>query len=683
MLILAVAMVRAAPASAAPSAFPEEALLEIDGLLEDLIRLGQSGANPSHFHAEVVSRAVRAMAASAGAFWVAASDGTLRLETGTDATGAAVIDRLKNWPPHVEILEATLGTGQPRLILPRASLTGTAETANPTDFLLLVCPILVDSAPRGMGLIEIVQRAGNSPATEQGYLRLLAAFCDVTADFHRQRLLENWRDRAARVTEIEQFAERVHASLNVASTAAAFANEGRRFIGCDRLSVATVRRGRCQLRAISGQAEFDRRGSSVRLLEELIATVVAAGRPIWHGLDENAIPPQIGTPLQAYLDVAHPQTLAVIPLDVPPAGERRASTDEQMAMLVESFDSPLADDALRERVACAGRIGGQALRNALDHESVPLSSVGRSLQRLAWWVRLRNLPRTLLVAIAVAAGGLALAFVPAELEIPGRGALHPEVRRDLFAAADGVVSDVRVDHGATCRSGDPVVVMSRSQLDFEFSRVLGEIQTARKRLAGVSAARLESAPRTSADRDRANQLAADEEELKALLTSLEEQHAVLLRQQEELTVRSPIDGNVITWNVRELLEGRPVQKGQVLLTVAELRGPWVLEIEVPDDQIGHVLSARESVRPDLDVEFILATAPGMTHHGRIQEVSLAATAAPSEPAHVLVTVAFDRSEVPQLRPGATVVSRIHCGSRSVGYVWFHGLLEAVQKRLWF
>jgi multidrug efflux pump subunit AcrA (membrane-fusion protein) len=199
----------------------------------------------------------------------------------------------------------------------------------------------------------------------------------------------------------------------------------------------------------------------------------------------------------------------------------------------------------------------------------------------------------------------------------------------------------------------------------------------------VTAARLESSPQTAADREKYNQLAAEEEELKELLASLEKQHEVLKLQQEELQVRSPIDGQVITWNVSELLEARPVQRGQLLLTVADLDGPWVLEIEVPDDQIGHVLAARHALKPDLDVSFLLATSPDATYHGKIEKVALAAQPTIDESPHVLVTVQFDRNQVPKLRPGATVIPRIHCGRRALGYVWFHGLLEAIQKHVLF
>lgn len=678
-------MVRVAPPS--PAASADEALHEIDRLLDELLRLSHSAIESRSFHGEVLSRAVRALAAAAGAFWVPDSAHGLRvdgsIDLSIDKTDVSLIEQLRKSTAHRALLEATLRDGQPRLVLPGETTPGQASPANPTDFLLLVCPIVVESAPSGIGLIEIAKRAGDSPSTEQSYLRLLAAFCDVAADFHRRRLIEVWQERAARVREIEQFSSSVHASLEVDPTAAAVANEGRRLIQCDRLTVARLTRNECRVLAVSGQSEIDRRAATIQKLEELIHAVAAAGQPLWHDAERRALAPQVAGPLESYLDLAHPQVLAVIPLSNQESSEAEPATRAPAAILVECFEGQDLSQSARERIEIVCRIGGQALRNALEYESVPFYPLWKLGRKVSSLTEARRLPRTLIALGLIVIAGLALTFIPAELEVSGRGALQPAVRRELFAAADGVVSEVRADHGDTCRSGESLVTMTRSQLDFELSRVLGEMQTAGKRLAGVTAARLDAAPRTAADRDRSHQLAADEEELKALLGNLEEQLAVLRRQQDELIVRSPIDGQVITWNARELLEGRPVQKGQVLLTVAELKGPWVVEIEVPDDQIGHVLAARDVMRKDLDVEFLLATAPGATYHGRIESVALTTDSHPTEQSHVLVTVAFDRESVPQLRPGATVVPRIKCGRRALGYVWFHGLIEALQKQFWF
>ena len=52
-------------------------------------------------------------------------------------------------------------------------------------------------------------------------------------------------------------------------------------------------------------------------------------------------------------------------------------------------------------------------------------------------------------------------------------------------------------------------------------------------------------------------------------------------------------------------------------------------------------------------------------------------------ASVLVTVGVDRNQIQGLRPGATVVAHIDCGRRSLGFVWFHGIWETLEKKVLF
>ena len=124
-----------------------------------------------------------------------------------------------------------------------------------------------------------------------------------------------------------------------------------------------------------------------------------------------------------------------------------------------------------------------------------------------------------------------------------------------------------------------------------------------------------------------------------------------------------------------------MQRGQALLTVADLEGPWELELHVPDHRAGHVGRAR-SLRAELAVTFALAADPGKEYHGTSRTWCWPRTRR-GERSTVLVTVEFDRDEVQGLRPGATVLARIHCGRRSMGYVWLHDLFEAVQSHWWW
>jgi hypothetical protein len=577
---------------------------------------------------------------------------------------------------HADLLETVSRSGQTRTILPRAG-KATEISPNPTDFLLLLSPLPTGADGEGAGVLEIAQRPGASPASQQGSLRLLDALAELAADFHRQQRLRLLQALAARTQLVEQFTLAVHASLDVAATACAIANEGRRLIDCDRVSVAVRRGGAFRLLSVSGVETLDRRSNIVRRLEELTNAVIAAGEPFWFAGDAEPLAPQIAAPLHAWQDESHARSLAIIPL------ETAAARPAGAALIVERFAGDAPDEAYRHRVTAVCRHAEMALQNSLAHESFPLFRILQALSRARWFVAAGRLPKTVAVAATAVAALAALIFVPADFEIEARGVLQPRHRSDVFARSDGIVSEVLTDHTRECRAGEVLAVMSRSQLDFETSRVLGETQTARKRLASVQAARLDVNPQTAADREKYNQLTAEEEEVQELLKSLARQFEVLQAQREDLLVKSPLTGQVITWNVRQALEARPVQRGQVLLQVADLRGPWVLEVEVPDDRVGHVLLAQDQLQRDLPVSFMIATRPGAVYRGVIDKVALATAVRPPEKANVLVTVAIDRDQIPQLRPNATVVARIYCGRRSIGFVWFHSFWELIQKKVLF
>jgi multidrug efflux pump subunit AcrA (membrane-fusion protein) len=179
-----------------------------------------------------------------------------------------------------------------------------------------------------------------------------------------------------------------------------------------------------------------------------------------------------------------------------------------------------------------------------------------------------------------------------------------------------------------------------------------------------------------------NQLASEQEELRQLLASQQQQLATLRRQREKLVVRSPMDGQVLTWDLEKSLSDRPVQRGQLLLSVANLNGPWVAELDVPDGEIGHILKARSSP-DDTPVTFQLATNRGSDFQGVIRRIaSRTETGADDRPV-VRVTVDVDEKSIGELRPGATIFAKINCGKRKAAYVWFHKVVEAVQSWILF
>lgn len=663
--------------------------------MDEVAALAKTDLPAREFYAALLDRTVRSLAAAGGAVWLRRPNGLIvEYQVGlgqtrfADGSGAA--------DSHLRWVESVSQASEVQVLPPNSGSSREAASANTSEFLLLAGPLKTDDEP--FGVIEIFQRSGCSPAAQRGYVQLLGVLCETAADFERHRQLLELRKLESLWNQFDRFADVAHGNLDLDTTAYTIANEGRRLIECGRLSVAVSRGRRPRLAAVSGLDDFDRRSNVVRLLEHLSTAVLSIREPLWYRGESTHLSPQIETALEEYVEESHVRMLAIVPL-IPAEHEHAAPRPESLrheslrpvgALIVESFEAPADEDALRQRVGIVARHATNALRNALTYRNIPFSPVFLALGRMSWFVRLRQLPFTVLALIVIAAVAAGLALIPGDFSVEGRGELRPEVKRDIFAPNDGIVDELHVQHGDAIDKHDSekpnsglLLRLRNLELEFEQSRITGEKQTAETELAAVQAARLGAKPDSPESREQYNQLTAKEEELKEHLKSLNTQLAVLRSQQAALSVHSPIAGEVLTWNVSQSLETRPVKRGQILLTVAQTDGPWVLEMHVPDNHIGYVLDAQRDLQPELGVSFILKTDPGKTYRGKVVSVARSTDADSANAGTVLVTVAFDRSEIQGLRPGATVVAQIDCGRRPIGYVWFHDLIETIRTKILF
>ena len=227
--------------------------------------------------------------------------------------------------------------------------------------------------------------------------------------------------------------------------------------------------------------------------------------------------------------------------------------------------------------------------------------------------------------------------------------------------------------------------MRNPELDLEEQRIRGEIATTNAKLAAVRAARSDH-DRRGSNSSSAGQLAADEEELKQTSASLVRQLDIVNRRVAELTLRSPLAGQVVRWDMIRSLESRPVRQGQLLMQVVDPAGPWQIELRIPDRHVRHVLGAQAAVNDELGgvpVRFLFRMSPGATYSAKLAEVHLATDLDQEGELSTLATVALDPKEVPDLRPGSSVVAKIDCGYRPLGYVWLRELLEFLQTRVLF
>src|SRR5690606_15059202 len=221
----------------------------------------------------------------------------------------------QNQQKHGRLLYQVMKGEEGALVAPRSGAPDDEEAGNPTDFLLVLGPVRNDQATQGV--VEVFQRPNAAPTSQRGYLKFLLQMCELASDYLKARRLREFSDRQAVWLQLEQFTRAVHASLDPKQAAYTIANEGRRLIDCDRVSVAIQRGRKCYIEAVSGQDLFDKRSNTVTLLGELATAVVATGEPVWYTGDTTDMPPQVEEAVQAYVDESHSKTVAVLPLIKP------------------------------------------------------------------------------------------------------------------------------------------------------------------------------------------------------------------------------------------------------------------------------------------------------------------------------------------------------------------------------
>ena len=154
----------------------------------------------------------------------------------------------------------------------------------------------------------------------------------------------------------------------------------------------------------------------------------------------------------------------------------------------------------------------------------------------------------------------------------------------------------------------------------------------------------------------------------------------------QLVIRAPIAGEVVTWDVRDMLINRPMARGDVVMTIAEPEEQWEIEAFMEEDRMGHVARyLNKTNREPLSVRYILMNDPENEFEGVLQPTNIHdAAQLHDEHGHsVRMMIDVDESDLSSPRPGTEVTVKVRCGKKSVGYVLFHEVVEFIQSTLLF
>lgn len=579
----------------------EQTKQQIRALYAEIAQLARSDISPEEFYAEMLPRVISALAAVGGVVWAKQQQGQLALQYQINLQESRLGEKSEEEQiRHGRLLQKVMSTGEGLLVPPRSGAGDSDQAANPTDWLLVLGPLKTELEV--VGVVEIFQRSEAGPAIQRGYLRFLLEVCALASEFLNSRQLRHFSDRQSLWTQLEEFTRLVHSSLNPRETAYTIANEGRRLIECDRVSVAIRKGERCYIEAVSGQDMVDKRSNTVRLLGRLATVVVASEEPMWYSGDTTDMAPQIEDAVQEYVDESHTKMIAVLPLKRPVLIEKEKERPDDpddspppiAALIVEQIEDSRISQKMLSRVDVVAQHSAAALANALEHENVFLMPVWRALGKSRVIVQGRNLPKTILATVAAVVLIVAMAVVPADFRLHAKGTLEPVLRRDVFAGIDGDrVTEVLVEHGDTVKRDQVLARLVNYKLSEEITTVRGNVATTSDQMERLQ--RQLTLTRQLAPEEQ-TRLAGEIMEKRAALEALRSSLRIYQNMEKELEVRSPDDGVVITWDVRNRLYMRPVQRGQVLMRIAQPSGPWQLELQMSEDRMGHITAAQNELR---------------------------------------------------------------------------------------
>ena len=684
--------------NAANPAGPDQSLVnqtrqQIRALAAEVEQLAKSDCTEEEFFEGFLTRSTSALASLGGAIWMLDDQQHLRLRYQINLKQTGLAERPAAQTQHHRLLQRVLAKGESTLIAPQSGATESGDDsdgANPTDFLLVLAPLTIDQ--NSVGLIEIFQRSATGPNTQQGYLRFVNQMGETGSRYLANHRIRSFADQQSMWHQLEQFIRSIHQGLNSKKTIYTLANESRRLIGCDRVSVAIGTGRNCRVKSVSGLDSIERRADQVKQLNLLAAAVIKTGQPLWYNDQHAALPPQLESKLQRYVDQSHTKMLAVIPLmesnedpTIDQPNKKKKKAKPIGALIVEQLSDSRILPTTRQRVDVVVHHGQTALANANRYSSIFLMPLWQFLGKVCTIFNVEQRWKTAVVTLAIVAAGLFLTLFPYTFGLNANGRLVPESQFEVFAQTDGTMEEVFVsDTGDTIVQKQQVLGrMKNSDIELAISSIRGEIAETQSHIAANSQRRASGKLELNEKTELESLIMSDEQTILSLKRELE----IRTEEQRLLNVLSPSAGRVVNWNVKQNLTNRPVTRGQNLMTVVPPEAVWELELHMPERRLAHLFRAINDNDEELKVTFGMVSNPGTEYTGTLISVDRKLDVYNDDGNAALVRVAFENADIAAdlLRTETRVTAKVHCGDRSIGYVIFHELIETVQSKwmLWF
>lgn len=435
-------------------------------------------------------------------------------------------------------------------------------------------------------------------------------------------------------------------------------NDTRSLLSFDRSSLIVHFDGKSSLAAATNQPQLEKKSGFVQSVNRLAEAVKPINRALIvfrAGNIAEEVPETAAAALRDFMEYSQSTCLMVVPLSV---------YDHTIGHLIlEFFDN-----------AVPGEVETYTLVNMVPFLSSALAEkwilakkgwVRQSFwgaitgmpQGIASWSRQVKIGAVLLVAILIGT----LCF-PVTLRVGGKAEAVPEYEYFAFAEVDGIVDQVLVKEGDFVKKGQVLATLREQEIDYKIREA--------KRLRESYRAEMEILRNLGAE----NPSKLAESKLVAIKALRAQQDLDFLNWQRQfLSIRSPVDGVVLTKKVESLV-GKKFKAGDAFCKIAP-PDVLVVEIFVKESDISFVKDGQKS-------QVFFNYQPNEAENLVVKSIS--PISEPMERMGGIFRVRASFAHQPKaIKPGMQGTAHIDAGTASLWFVLTRRLFTRIHEALLF
>jgi hypothetical protein len=686
---------------------------QIDVAFEEVAKLSGSNLPPTDFYHQMVTKVIEGIGAVAGAVWLRTPQGFLQLQNQVNIDKVGLDEKKGGRQTHNELLRRAFQGNRPMMLEPYGRVGGEDGplAANMTEYLVILAPVLMDEG-QPIGLLEIWQEPYVDTRIHPTFMNYVVQMAGYASNYNRNAHMRKSSNQEQVWTQLETFTKTIHSSLNPTEVAFQIANEGRRIIGCDRISVGIRHGKKTTVEAVSAADVVEKSSTHIKRMRYLFDAVINWGEKLTYtGTRDETLPPDVLRALDDYLAESNPKMLVMVPLrDEREKAKETLQKKSRSAILMESFETPEKIEPLVNRLEVVSGHAAPALYNASEVKRIPLKFLWKPLGALQQGLGGKARFWTIVVLLGLLALTLAMIYVPYELKLEASGQLLPMERHYVFPQLEGQVMEFRVRPGQVINSQAPIATLRSSEITKTILELEGEILQIDDRIKGLKSQIQNATTASTQDaqsriQDAQVKVLQDERKKQALTNLL----AVYRKNWNAdpstpglFTVMAPEfepsrtsnqapRWTVLTADFVDQLTYKTVRTSDHLIRIGNVSGAWLIEQKIPQKHIGQLIKAFEFLdNPEfLEVDVLLRSDPTRTFKGRLYRKDIAPEAVPNRDDHnqsdpiVYAYVTINHKDIDAgyhiptdlLRTGAEVTTKIRCGKHSMGYSLFYGVSE--------